>query len=350
MAASKTHGLHLYILRRMALMIPTFIGVTFVVFLLCQFVPGGPIDQLRMQMAGAAGGQGEAGSGASKTAVAHVSDKELEALKKYYGFDKPVPVQYFLYMKNVFTLELGDSFKYSQKVTGVIFQRLPVSVYYGFVTMVLTYIICIPLGMLKAVRHKSWLDNTSSVLIFLGFAVPGFALGAVLLAVFAVHLQWFPLAGFRSQNFEELTALAKIKDIVHHSVLPLICYMVGSFAVMTMLMKNSLIENMSADYVKTALANGLSSRRAIFVHALRNSLIPLATSFGGNIGFILTGSLLIERVFQIQGMGLLFFESILARDYPVVMGITVISALLLLLGNLLSDLCVAAVDPRVRFQ
>jgi microcin C transport system permease protein len=209
--------------------------------------------------------------------------------------------------------------------------------------------VCIPLGIVKALKHKTRLDNATSILIFLGYSIPGYALGAVLLALFAVQNDWFPLAGFESQGFSELSFFDKILDRVHHTALPVICYAIHLFAFMTILTKNSLMENMSADYVKTALAKGLTWPRAVFGHALRNSLIPIATSFGNNISLILTGSLLIERVFGIPGMGLLFFEAITARDYPIVMGYIFVSSALMLIGNLLSDLCVAGVDPRVRF-
>lgn len=342
------HGLRNYIIRRILLMIPTFLGVTFVVFLLCQFVPGGPIDQIMMQMAGA-GGDGETGSGAA-TSYENVTEADLQSLKEYYGFDKPMIVRYFHYLGNLAQLDLGKSFRYTLPVSELISERLPISIYYGLVTTILTYAICIPLGVLKAIKHRTYVDNITSLLIFIGYAVPNFALGALLLTIFSVQYDIFPLGGFRSDDWEELNFWGKVTDVMHHSVLPLICYMIGSFAIMTMLMKNSLMENMSADYVKTALANGHSWRHAILGHALRNSLIPIATSFGNNISLLVAGSLLIERVFNIQGLGLLSFDAIQSRDYPVVMGITVIAAILLLIGNLLSDLCVAAVDPRVRFR
>ena len=333
-------------------MVPTLIGVTVMVFTLCQFVPGGPIDQMRMRLVGGDGGGGEAGGFAGETRAGGgmVSDADLKSLREYYGFDDPIPIRYAKYLSNVVRGDLGTSFRYSMPVIEIIGQRLNVSIYYGLVTTVLTYLICIPLGIAKAIRHQSFFDHASSVVIFTGYAVPGFALGVVLLVLFSVRIDWFPLGGFRGENFDALSFFGQVKDIVWHSILPLICYMVTSFAMMTMLMKNSLMENMSADYVKTALAKGLTWNRAVFVHALRNSLIPLATSFGKIILLVLTGSLLIERVFNIQGIGLLFFEAIQARDYPVVMGLTVISAGLLLVGNLLSDLCVALVDPRVRFR
>jgi microcin C transport system permease protein len=259
-------------------------------------------------------------------------------------------VAYVTWLWDVVRLDFGDSFRYSEGVLRVIGDRLPVSIYYGLITAFFTYGICIPLGILKAIKHRTNVDNLTSGLIFVGYAIPGFALGAVLSNLLAVRYGIFPLGGFQSPGREGFTLMAQIVDIVWHSVLPLIAYLAGSFAIMTMLMKNSLIENMSADYVKTALAKGLSWRRTVFVHALRNSLIPMATSIGSLLGIFLTGSFLIERVFNIQGVGLLSFEAIQARDFPVVMGFLVISSVLLMVGNLVSDLAVAFVDPRVRFE
>ena len=349
MSNSGEHGLRTYVIRRVLLMIPTLIGVTFFVFVLCQFVPGGPIDQIRM--AALMGGAGESGSvGRGFGGNVSISEKDLQSLREYYGFDDPILIRYFKYVGKLAKGDLGTSFRYSMPSIKIITNRLPVSIYYGLITTILTYLVCIPLGIVKAIKHKTFIDNSTSMLIFLGYAIPGYALGAVLLALFAAKFDWFPLGGFVSQGFGDLSFWEKVNDLFMHSVLPLICYMIGAFAFMTMLMKNSLLENMSADYVKTALAKGMTWRRTVFVHALRNSLIPLATSFGNIISLVVAGSLLIERVFNIQGMGLLFFEAIQARDYPVVMGITVISAMLLLIGNLLSDLCVASVDPRVRFK
>lgn len=348
---SRGEALRDYVIRRLILMIPTFIGITFATFMLCQFVPGGQIDQMRMALAGGGGG-GEAslGGGGEARVQLDIPEEQLDRLREYYGFDQPLPIAYGRWLGDVLRFDLGDSFRYSEPVVRVIADRLPVSIYYGIVTAVFIYGICIPLGILKAIRHRTPVDNLTSVLIFIGYAIPGFALGAVLSNLFAVRWEIFPLGGFASIGAEELSLPARIWDIVHHSVLPLIAYLAGSFAITTMLMKNSLLENMSADYVKTALAKGLSWRRAVFVHALRNSLIPMATTVGGLLGIFLTGSFLIERVFNIQGVGLLAFEAIQTRDFPVVLGFLVISSLLLMIGNLISDLAVAFVDPRVRFE
>jgi microcin C transport system permease protein len=345
---SRGEALRDYVVRRLLLMIPTFLGITFVTFLLCQFVPGGPVDQLRLALAGGAGG--EAGAGAGTRVQLDIPEEQLARLNEYYGFDQPFLVAYGSWLFDTVRLDLGDSFRYSEPVARVIADRLPVSIYYGLVTAFLIYTICIPLGIVKAVRHRERVDNWTSVLIFIGYAIPGFALGAVLSNVLSVQWEVFPLGGFQSVGADQLPLGERILDVVWHSILPLVAYLAGSFAVTTMLMKNSLMENMSADYVKTALAKGLSWRRAVFVHALRNSLIPMATSVGSLLGIFLTGSFLIERVFNIPGVGLLAFEAIQTRDFPVVLGFLVISSTVLMLGNLVSDLAVAFVDPRVRFE
>jgi microcin C transport system permease protein len=347
---SRGEALRDYVIRRILLMIPTFLGITFFTFLLCQFVPGGQIDQIRMALAGAGGGGEVAGSGGNARVQLDIPEEQLARLNEYYGFDRPFHVAYGTWLWDTIRLDLGDSFRYNEPVIRVIADRLPISIYYGLVTTLFTYGICIPLGILKAIRHRTTVDNLTSVLIFIGYAVPGFALGAVLSNLLAVQWEIFPLGGFMSPEAAEAPLLTRALDVAWHSILPLCAYLVSSFAVVTMLMKNSLIENMSADYVKTALAKGLNWRRAVFVHALRNSLIPMATSVGSLLGIFMTGSFLIERVFNIQGVGLLSFEAIQARDFPLVLGFLVISSVLLMVGNLVSDLAVAFVDPRVRFE
>jgi microcin C transport system permease protein len=346
---SRGQALRDYIVRRILLMIPTFLGITFATFLLCQFVPGGQIDQLRLAMAGGGGGR-ESGGPVGNRVQLVIPDEQLKQLEEYYGFDKPLLVAYGSWLGKTLRFDFGQSFRYNEPVLHVIADRIPISIYYGIITTIFIYAISIPLGIVKAIRHRTTLDNVTSALIFVGYAVPGFALGAVMVNVLAVQFDIFPLGGFQSPGGAALPFWDKVGDIVWHSVLPLIAYLVGAFAAETMLMKNSLMENMSADYVRTALAKGLTRRRAVFVHALRNSLIPLATSIGGLLGIFLTGSFLIERVFNIQGIGLLGYEAIQSRDFPVVMGILVISSFILMVGNLLSDLAVALVDPRVRFE
>ncbi len=339
-----------YFLRRFLLIIPTFIGITLAVFVIMHFVPGGPVERQIMQFKMAAMMGGGISSG---TAIdVELPQEAIDEMRRYYGFDKPVHIRYAQWLWNVVQLDLGRSYIYQDPVWDVIKSRFPVSIFLGMVGFVLSYLICVPLGVMKAVRHGSGFDVASSVTVFLGYSVPGWALGTALLVLFGGGSFWdlFPLGGFRPDNWEYLGFFGKIWAQAHHMFLPVLCYMVGSFATLTILTKNSLMENLGQDYVRTAFAKGLSERRVIFGHALRNSLIPIATGLGHVFSLILAGSFLIERVFNIDGMGYLGYTSILQRDYPVALGILVISSLLMLVGNILSDMIYAVVDPRIRFQ
>jgi microcin C transport system permease protein len=334
-----------YIIRRLLLVIPTFIGITLMVFVITRFVPGGPIERMIAQAQ-----QSAAVKGYNRMNESPLSASQLEELKKYYGFDKPVIVSYFIWLKNVFVLDLGTSTRYYESVWSIIKSKLPVSLFYGIMAMVITYSICIPLGILKAIKHKTAVDNITSIIIFVGYAIPNYVIAVILLMVFSSWLDIFPLGGFTGNNFHELSFTGKITDVLYHAVLPLIAYMAGSFAMMTFMMKNALMDHLASDFIRTAIAKGQSYKGAVYKHALRNSLIPMATHFGNNISLILTGSYLVEKIFNIDGIGLLGLESITERDYPVVMGILVISSLLFMIGNILSDICVAIVDPRVKFE
>lgn len=338
-----------YFIRRLLLVVPTLIGITLLVFLVTRFVPGGPLERAIMEaqaasMAAGGGGVASVGSGMA------LSEGQLQQLREYYGFDKVWYLSYVDWIGKVLGGDLGTSYRYNEPVWAVISERFPISLFYGIVTLIITYAVCIPLGVVKAIGHRSMTDTVTSVLIFTGYAVPGYVLGALMLLFFSVRLDWFPIGGFTSMYFDEYTPLEQVFDILHHAALPLICYLVGSFAVTTMLMKNNLMDNLAADYVRTAVAKGVTFSQAVVGHALRNSLIPVATTFGQNITLLVSGSFLIETIFDIDGFGLLGLTSILDRDYPVVMGIVLISSLLLLVGNILSDLLVAAVDPRIRFK
>lgn len=337
-----------YFIRRLVLVVPTFIGITLMVFVITRFVPGGPIERMMME-AQLAGDSGSMHASASQRGGSVLSEDQLQQLREYYGFDKPLFISYLHWVRNILVLDLGNSTRYNEPVWQTIKGRLPVSLFYGLATMILTYTICIPLGIVKAIKHNSAIDHISSVFVFVGYAVPGFVVGILLMILFASTWEIFPLSGFVSFDFEDLGFWGKVGDLLYHAALPLLAYLAGSFAVMTFMMKNALLENLAADYIRTAMAKGLPFKRAVFGHALRNSLIPVATTFGENISFFLTGSFLIEKVFNIDGFGLLGYESLVERDYPVVMGILAISAFLYLLGNILSDLCVALVDPRVKF-
>ncbi|MFT4647217.1 MAG: microcin C transport system permease protein [Glaciecola sp.] len=452
-----------YFARRLLLLIPTFLGITMLVFGVTRFVPGGPMDQaeLSAQM-GSSSGEGGGGK-ASGHGGSNMDPRALNSLKKYYHFDWPEWKQYLqflgplnlgergvfgdtiteaelitweadpdkeleegdsvlrmrmtgiqstekdapsatvvserIYMPEAGRLvrwlakggdklqvdaplfeyqvagapevstflvpdlwtkksagilagDLGTSYKFEVPVTELIVARFPISLRFGLTGFLLAYLICIPLGIIKAVRHSSRFDLVSSTLIFIGYSVPGWALGAVLLVTFGGGSFWdvFPLGDIHSSNYDNLSALEKLKESIHHMVLPVIAYSIGSFAVLTVLMKNSLMENLGQDYVRTAFAKGLSERRVIMVHALRNSLIPICTGLGHALGLVMAGSYLIEKVFNINGLGLLGFESIIGRDYTVVMGVLVINTLLMLIGNILSDILYVLVDPRIRFS
>ncbi len=335
-----------YIIRRMLLIIPTFLGITVMVFMITRFVPGGPIERMiaqAQQMSAATGNM-------NRMNESPLSAEQLKELKKYYGFDKPVLISYGLWLKDILSFNLGTSTRYYEPVWDIIKSKIHVSLFYGLMAMILTYAICIPLGMLKAIKHKTHLDNATSILVFVGYAIPNYVVAIVLFFIFSSWLGVCPLGGFTGDNFHELTFWGKAGDILHHAILPLISYMAGSFAVMTFMMKNSLMDYLASDFMRTAIAKGQSFRRAVVKHAMKNSLIPLATHFGNNISLILTGSYLIEKIFNIDGLGLLGLESVVERDYPVVLGTLVISSLLFLIGNILSDICVALVDPRVKFE
>ncbi|MFQ3188423.1 MAG: microcin C transport system permease protein [Oleiphilaceae bacterium] len=345
---SKYFDMRDYLLRRLILIFPTLLGILVIVFAITRLVPGGPLERAIMELQ-----QLDASTGMSTSIAGQdmaISEEQLDQLRRYYGFDKPLLESFIDWSWMVLQGNLGSSYRYNEPVWDVIQQRLPISIYYGLVTLVMTYLVCIPLGVLKAIRHRTLVDTFTSILIFTGYAIPGYALGSLLLLYFSVQLEWFPMGGFVSFSYDEMSSSEKIGDIIWHSVLPLICYMVGSFALITLLLKNHLLDNLAADYMRTAIAKGVSYRRSVTAHAMRNSMIPIATTFGQNITLLVSGSFLIETIFDIDGFGLLGFNAIIDRDYPIVMGIVLLSSLLLLIGNIISDILVALVDPRIRFQ
>lgn len=338
-----------YFIRRLALIPPTLLGVTIIVFAITRLVPGGPLERAIMESQQFDASSGGAGGGQAGQEMA-LSEDQLQQLKEYYGFDKPLFQSYVEWVGKVVRGDLGRSYRYNEPVWQVIKERFPISLYYGLITLIITYGVCIPLGVLKALKHRTFIDNITSIFVFIGYAIPSYALGALLLLFFSVRLEWFPMGGFVSFDFEDLTLGQQILDVIRHSVLPLLCYLVGAFAVTTMLMKNHLMDNLAADYIRTAVAKGVSFRKAVTGHAMRNSMIPIATTFGQNITLLVSGSFLVEFIFDINGFGLLGLTAILDRDYPIVMGIVLLSSLLLLIGNIISDFLVALVDPRIRFN
>ena len=366
-----------YFIRRFLLVIPTLLGISLVIFVIMHFVPGGPIEQAIMEFQMATTTEGGAGGGGMDVGVQNIPQDALDEYRRAFGFDKPWYTRYFYWLGNAVRLDFGQSYKTDEPVWDMIKSRFPVSMYFGLLGFFLAYLVCIPLGVLKAIKHGTAFDFVSSAIVFIGYSIPGFALGLLLLVLFGGGSFWdvFPLGRFRStawddlpeivRNYEDqdevsdefgdfewdkMTIVGKVVDQLYHTFLPVLCYMVGSFATLTVLMKNSLMENLGKDYVRTAFAKGLTERRVVFVHVLRNSLIPIATGLGHAIGLIMAGSYLIEKVFDIDGIGLLGYTSLLNRDYPVALGILTINAALTLVGNILSDMLYALVDPRIRFS
>ena len=462
-----------YIIRRLLLMIPTFIGATFLVFFILQVAPDGPFERAVRQLKDSSSSSESGGSSGNVVSSQVLTPELLDEIRMQFGLDKPIIIRYLIWLgiypkevknkkiklnqsfrdsftsikiglfkkillqkyikvvetddelqviesgtglefivppdsilmkkhninratsknlsfyrktyeelpsnpsliktwyysnwkiekydkeneiitltqrkfQGIITGFLGYSEKRGKNVSRLIRERLHISIIFGISGFLLAYLVCIPLGIMKALKHGSKFDILSSTIVFIGYSIPGYALGIVLLYYFGGD--YFPVHGWRSANWFELSFMQKVWDQVHHAFLPVLCYMVGSFAILTVLMKNSLLENLSQDYVRTAFAKGLSEKRVIIFHAVRNSLIPLATGIGQLIGIFLAGSYLIELVFDIDGIGMLGLKALFDRDYNIIMGTLVLFTIVRLLGNLISDLTYALIDPRIRFK
>ena len=456
-----------YVIRRLLLMIPTFIGATFLVFFILQIAPDGPFERAVKQLKESAGGSEGGKSTGNIVSSQELTPELLNELRMQYGLDKPIIIRYLIWLgaypkeiknkqvklntafrdsfdkiqinqynnillqkyvkvvkendkyitietgaglefpipeknseiqnisddqnfyknnyqelpnnadliktwyysnwevndfdkntelinitqksfKGIFSGYLGYSEKRGKNVSKLIYERLHISIIFGLSGFILSYLVCIPLGIIKALKHGSKFDILSSTIVFIGYSIPGYALGILLLSYWGG--EYFPIHGWRSNNWAELGFMERIIDQAHHAFLPVLCYMVGSFATLTVLMKNSLLENLSQDYIRTAFAKGLSEKRVIIFHAVRNSLIPLATNIGQLIGLFLAGSYLIESVFGIDGIGMLGLKALFDRDYNIIMGTLVLYTTIRLFGNLISDLTYALIDPRIRFK
>ena len=340
-----------YLVHRAFLIVPTFIGITLVCFGITQVIPGGPVEQMVMQMKGIGTGESRLTTGA----IASISPEQRRAIERHFGFDRPIAARYWNWLvRNRLGMRM-ESYKYPNRTAwDLIRSRLPVSLILGISGVLLSYLICIPLGIVKALRHGGAFDLVSSIVVFTGYAIPTLALGMVLKMLFCgtVESLWdiLPLSGFHSDEYPSLSPMGKAQDIARHMVLPVLCYTAGSFAVLTLLMKNSLLEQIGKDYIRTVLAKGGSVRRAVWGHALRNALIPVATGLGGILSVMFAGSVIIEQIFEIPGMGRLGLEAIIGHDYPVFMGILSLTSLLGLAGNIVSDFCYLVIDPRIDFQ
>ena len=346
-----------YLMRRLILVVPTFVGITIVCFALTRFLPGGPVEIRLMRMKGLAaqGGAGESASATRATGASAVSEAYRKELEAQFGFDKPLARQYWDWLVvNRMGLRL-PSYDYPDKTAGeLIRSRIPVSLWFGLASFVLTYLICIPLGIAKALRHRQAFDAISSLIVFIAYAVPAFALAMLLKMLFCGTVEgfWdvFPLGGLSSDFDLEPSFGVWFMDRAWHMVLPVVCYVAGSFAMLTILMKNSLLDQISADYVRTVIAKGATRRRAIWAHAFRNALIPLATGLGPMIGLLFAGSIIIETIFEIPGMGRLSWDALIGRDYSVFLALLALTASFQLAGNLISDILYMLIDPRIDFS
>jgi microcin C transport system permease protein len=344
-----------YIIKRILLMIPTLLGVMLITFVITQFVPGGPVDKLIAEIEGHGKGGGEIAAGASSMyrGSSGLDNERLRKLNELYGFNRPPVERFLVMMKQYAMLDFGESYYYHRSVASLVVSRMPVSMSLGLWSFLIVYGVCVPLGIKKAVRNGSRFDIISSTIILVGYAIPGFMLGILLIVLFGGGSFWniFPLRGLVSDNWSEMSLMMKVADYLWHMVLPISASAVGSLAVMTMLTKNSFLEEISKQYVLTARAKGLTEKEVLYGHVFRNAIIPIITGFPGYfIASFFTGSLLIETIFSLNGMGMLAYESVMNRDYPVVLGTLYFFTLIGLIARLLSDLSYVVADPRISFE
>lgn len=339
-----------YLIRRLLLAAPTFIGITLVCFALTRILPGGPVETRLLRMRGI--GSGENASTARSASV--VTEAQRAELNRKFGFDQPFMKQYALWLtRDIMGLRLASYDFPNRTAWDLIRSRFPVSLWFGLAGFILSYLVCIPLGIAKALRNGSRFDAATSLLVFIGYAIPTFALGMLLKTAFCgtVDSLWniFPLGGFESSGASELGFWLRWRDRAWHMALPVACYVAGNFAVLTLMMKNSLLDQIASDYMRTAMAKGSSFQRAIWLHAFRNALIPIATGFGSLLTILFAGSIIIETIFDVPGMGQLSLVALTSRDYAVFMALLALTSSLQLVGNLISDLSYMLIDPRIHF-
>ncbi len=363
-----------YILKRILLMIPTLLGIMLMTFAVIQFVPGGPVEQVIAKMQGTGADStgrisGNTGSevGSAADAQAAVSDgtafkyrgaqgldpEFIKSLEKQFGFDKPAHERFLLMMGNYLTFDFGESYFRDRSVLSLIAEKLPVSISLGLWLTLIQYLVSIPLGIRKAVKDGSTFDVWTSGVIIIGYAIPSFIFAIMLIVVFAggSYYSWFPLRGLTSDNYEELSWWGKIADYAWHLALPLFAMAIGSFATMTMLTKNSFLDEIRKQYVMTARAKGLSESGVLYGHVFRNAMLLVIAGFpGAFIGAFFASSLLIETIFSLDGLGYLFFKATLDRDYPIVFASLYIFTLMGLVVQLISDLTYTWIDPRIDFE
>jgi len=321
-----------YLAKRVLFMIPLFFGITIICFSVMHLAPGSPTD-LQTEM------------------NPRVTAEMKERLRAMYDLDKPLHVQYGKWLGRLVVLDLGVSFSPDARpVSDKILERLPITVFLNVLSMVLIFLIAIPIGVLSAVRQGSTFDRVMSVFVFVGFAIPTFWLALLLMILFGIDLDWLPISGLRSLNYEYLPPVEAFWDLLKHLILPVTIAAFGGLAGLSRYMRSNMLEVIRQDYITTARAKGLPERTVIYKHALRNAMLPVITLLGLSVPGLIGGSVIFETIFSIPGMGQLFYMAVMARDYPVVMGILVIGAVLTLLGNLLADVSYALADPRIRIS
>ncbi len=319
-----------YLIRRLAILIPTFIGITIVCFAVIHLAPGSPTD-MQTQM------------------NPDITPQAIEALNRHYGLDKPLPVQYFLWMKNLLVLDFGNSISSDARpVWDKIKERLPITISINISSMIIIFLSAIPLGVISALKRGSPLDRSITVFVFIGFSIPGFWLALICMDLFGVRLGWLPISGIHSPEYINLPLWGKVMDTTRHLFLPVVISAFGSLAGMSRYMRSSMLEIIRQDYILTARAKGLSERTVIYKHAMRNALLPVITILGLSIPGLIGGSVIFESIFAIPGLGKLFYEAIMMRDYNMIMGSLTIGAVLTLLGNLIADIAYSIADPRIR--
>lgn len=352
-----------YVLRRLLLILPTLFGIMVINFVIVQFAPGGPVEQVVAELTGpglsttaniSGGGIGGAeSSGARYPGAAGIDPAIIEELERQFGFDKPLHERFVLMMWNYLRLDFGDSYFQDRPVIDLVVERMPVSISLGLWSLLLIYMISIPLGVAKAVRDGQRFDLWTSAVIFVGYAIPGFLFAIVLIVLFAGGTFWniFPLRGLVSENFAELSFIEQVLDYLWHMTLPVTALTVGGFATLTMLTKNSFLEELGKQFVLTARSKGISERRVLYGHVFRNAMLIVIAGFpSAFVGILFTGSLLIEVIFSLEGMGLLGYDAVIKRDYPILFGTLFCFTFIGLLLNLIGDLVYVLVDPRIDFE
>jgi microcin C transport system permease protein len=358
-----------YILKRLALMIPTLFGILLISFVIVQFVPGGPVERMIAQlqghggeatarfggasggdMAGAASSTGQSSTYRGAQGLDPEFIKELEAL---YGFDKPAPERFWIMLKNYAQFDLGKSYYRDTSVIDLVLEKMPVSISLGLWSTLIIYLISIPLGIKKAVRDGTKFDLWTSAAIFVGYAIPSFMFAILLIVVFAGgrYFDWFPLRGLTSDNWADMNFIQQALDYAWHMVLPVAAMVISGFASLTLLTKNSFMDEIGKQYVLTARAKGLAENQVLYGHVFRNAMIIVIAGFpAAFVHIFFTGALLIEVIFSLDGLGLLGYESVINRDYPVVLGTLYIYALISLVMHLVRDVVYVMVDPRIDFS